>query len=131
MRSMRIGYALACLLLLAIEVLIARFVHDSVVRPFVGDVLAVIVLYCGARAVTPLPLRAAALAAFACGCVVEILQGFAIADRLHLTGALRILVGSTFDWLDFVAYGCGLALILWGERARAARAAGGRVAAPM
>ena len=34
----RIGYAIATVILLLIEVLIALYVHDAFVRPYIGDV---------------------------------------------------------------------------------------------
>jgi len=36
-------------MLLLIEILIALFVHDEFIRPYVGDALVVIVLYCECR----------------------------------------------------------------------------------
>ena len=41
----RIGYAIATVVLLLIEVLIAVYVHDAFVRPYIGDVLVVVVIY--------------------------------------------------------------------------------------
>lgn len=49
----RIHYAIAFLILLTIEVLIALFVHDVFIRPYFGDVLVVIVLYMAVRIVIP------------------------------------------------------------------------------
>lgn len=51
MRAGRRWYALAFGLLLLLEALIAVFVHDRFVRPYLGDVLVVVLLYCLARAV--------------------------------------------------------------------------------
>ena len=51
---MRWGYALAALVLFAVEVVIALFVRDAFVRPYLGDVLAVMLVYAVLRAVTPL-----------------------------------------------------------------------------
>lgn len=51
MRAGRRWYALAFGLLLLLEALIAVFVHDRFVRPYLGDVLAAVLLYCLARAV--------------------------------------------------------------------------------
>ena len=41
----RIAYGIATFILLIIEVLIALFVHDAFIRPYIGDVLVVIVIY--------------------------------------------------------------------------------------
>ena len=49
----RLFYLVATLVLLAIEVLIALFVHDSFVRPYVGDMLVVVVIYAFVRIFVP------------------------------------------------------------------------------
>ena len=49
----RIGYAIATVILLLIEVLIALYVHDAFVRPYIGDVLVVIVIYTFIRIFVP------------------------------------------------------------------------------
>ena len=41
----RILYGIATIILLVVEVLIALFVHDSIIRPYLGDVLVVVVIY--------------------------------------------------------------------------------------
>lgn len=35
----RIGYAIATVILLLTEVLIALYVHDAFVRPYIGDIM--------------------------------------------------------------------------------------------
>ena len=49
----RILYTIATIILLVIEVLIALFVHDSIIRPYVGDVLVVVVIYTFVRIFVP------------------------------------------------------------------------------
>lgn len=49
----RIVNSTAFIVLLAVEIFIALFVHDSVVRPYIGDVLVVIVLYFFVRIFLP------------------------------------------------------------------------------
>ena len=49
----RIGYAIATVILLLIEVLIALYVHDAFVRPYIGDVLVVVVIYTFIRIFVP------------------------------------------------------------------------------
>ena len=55
--TFRPAYAFATLIIFLIEVLIALYVRDAFVRPFGGDILAVILVYTGLRAVTPSPVR--------------------------------------------------------------------------
>ena len=107
----RLWYVLATLLLIAVEVCIALFVHDKIIRPYIGDVLVVIVLYTFMRIFLPekhirLPLW---IFLFAVG--VECLQFIHITDLLNVSNRfLRILIGSSFDVKDIICYavGCGL-----------------------
>lgn len=48
-QKQRIKYGAAFLLLLCVEVLIALYVHDDFIRPYIGDVLVVGVVYCFLR----------------------------------------------------------------------------------
>ena len=56
-RKARLLYLLSFLVLLGIEILIALFVHDEFIRPYIGDVLAVIVLYAAVRIIRPDGIR--------------------------------------------------------------------------
>lgn len=49
----RIGYFIAFLVFLGIEFYIGNYVHDQFIRPYVGDLLVVIVLYCFIRGLIP------------------------------------------------------------------------------
>ena len=49
----RILFGIATIILLVVEVLIALFVHDSIIRPYLGDVLVVVVIYTFARIIIP------------------------------------------------------------------------------
>jgi len=112
----RTEYAVATLVLLAIEVLIALFVHDAFVRPYVGDALVVIVLYTFVRIFVPEKCRLLPLWIFLFAVVVEVLQYFEIVRVLGLSGNrfMRVLIGGTFDWRDIVCYAVGCVLLwLW------------------
>lgn len=109
-------YCGAFALLLAAEVCIALFVHDAFVRPYLGDVLVIVLLYCLGRG--PLGIRGRWLipAVTAAGLLAEGLQYFRLADRLGLGPAspLRVILGSTFDWADLGCYlAGGLVLAMW------------------
>lgn len=82
-------------------------------RGFGGDVLAVIWLYCLMRAALDAPAHWLAGAALACGLLIEFGQFLAATFHWQIGNrALRIVLGSTPDWLDVVAYCVGFALIL-------------------
>ncbi|HKU44899.1 MAG TPA: DUF2809 domain-containing protein [Polyangiales bacterium] len=107
-------YLLATLALFAVEVCIALYVHDGFVRPFVGDVLVVMLIYCAVQTVWGAPRLATALAVFAFACAIELGQAFQLAARLNVAHdpVLRTALGTQFDPLDILAYALGTALML-------------------
>jgi len=124
---MRRHYALAAAAIFAVEVLIALFVHDGLVRPFLGDTLAVILVYLALRAATPLSVPAAAASAVAIAFLIEFGQYFGLLHMLGLAAdpLARIVLGTGFDPQDFLAYLAGGIIVLATEsaRSRAARRA--------
>ena len=103
------GYASATAILLAVEIVIALFIRDRFVRPFLGDVLAVALVYCAFSAVLDLrPLHAAVLA-FAVGAVIEFAQYLQVLRLVGLEGnaIARTVLGNGFDPRDFLAYLAG------------------------
>lgn len=111
--KLRIAYALTTVMLTAVEVMIALFVHDSFIRPYFGDILVVGVLYMFVRIFIPEKCRLLPLFVFIFAVLVEILQYFQLVQRLGLDGNLflRVLIGSTFDPKDIVCYAIGCALL--------------------
>jgi len=109
-------YFLGFMALLGIEVLIALFVHDGFIRPHLGDVLVICVLYCLVRAFVAYPIRGLPLYLFLLGTAVETGQYFQLATRLGLDGNIffRTILGATFDPADILCYFAGSAvLLLW------------------
>ena len=102
-------HALLTLLLFGIELLIGTLLDDGFIRPFVGDVLVVMLIYCLIRTWLRLPAIPLALGVLLFATLVETGQYFHLADRLgvgHIPLA-RILIGSTFDPKDLLAYLAG------------------------
>ena len=123
MITFRAGYAIAATLVFVIEVAIAAVVHDAIVRPYLGDSLAVVLVYLTIRAVTPRAIRWSAAAALAVACAIEVGQWFRLADRLGLghVRVARIVIGTGYDPADFLAYAAGAIAVVAVEAARAAR----------
>lgn len=109
----RIPYLIAFFVLLFVEVLIALFVHDNFIRPYIGDVLVVVVIYAFLRIIIPEKCRLLPLYVFIFSAGVEVLQLFHIVDLLGLGEIrfFRILIGSTFDIKDVACYAVGCALL--------------------
>jgi hypothetical protein len=111
------NYFFLTIILFSIEVVIALFIKDSVIRPFIGDVLVVILIYCFLRIFLNVNYRKAAPGVLLFACLIEILQYF---DYVKLLGlehnrVLSVMMGRTFEWLDFAAYFVGFLLIILTE----------------
>lgn len=111
-----LGYCISFIILLVIEILIALFVHDSFIRPFIGDVLVVILLYCLIRTLTA-RCRLLPLWIFLFAAAVEAAQYFDIVHLLGVSGnrILSTVIGGTFDIIDIVCYACGCLLLAAAE----------------
>ena len=118
------GYATCAAVLLIVEIGIALFVDDNVIRPHGGDVLAVMLLYCAVRAVTRLPAGVAAMTAFTGAIAIESAQLLDMPEQLgwQANPVLRTIFGHAFDPVDIAAYAIGLSAILLLEAMRAVRA---------
>jgi hypothetical protein len=126
---MRIGFnkrpfALFIFVLL-LEICIALFVRDRFIRPFVGDVLVVILIYSFVRVFLDGPPNRIAISVFAFACLVELGQYLNLVSLLQLQDSqvASIIIGSTFDWKDILAYGVGTAIVIVADRTQRARPA--------
>ena len=104
----------ASLLIFVLLILLATFgARTGWLRSFFGDVLAVIWLFYLFKtrlAARPVPL---AFAAFGVGCALELTQYLARLWHLQIGNrVLRIVVGSTPDWMDVLAYAIGFVAVL-------------------
>lgn len=111
-------YLLLAIIIFVTEICIALFVKDTIVRPFVGDVLVVVLIYSFLRTFLNADYRHVTLGVFAFACVIEILQYFDYVRRLGLEDnrILSVALGRTFEWLDFAAYFVGFLTILATEK---------------
>ena len=105
----RFSYFLIFCSLMAVEVCIALFVHDSFIRPYVGDMLVTLLLCCMARVAVPEKMRLLPLYVFLFAACVEIGQYFDVVALLGLEDnrLISIALGRTFSWLDLVCYAVG------------------------
>ena len=106
-------YLIVTVLLFLTELMIALFVHDGFIRPYVGDVLVVMLLYTCVRIFIPEGVRLLPLYIFLFAAGVEVLQYFRIAEVLGLSDnrVLSVVIGSVFDVKDIVCYGVGCGLL--------------------
>lgn len=113
MNKKRVMYILAFIILFLIEAVIALYVHDRFIRPYIGDVLVVVVLYCLARIIFPEKIRLMPVYILIFAVFVEFLQYFDIVEILNLQNnkIARVIIGSTFDWGDILCYFAGCLLL--------------------
>ncbi len=112
-RKKRSIYLAVTVFLFVVELFIALFVHDKFIRPYVGDVLVVVLLYTFVRIFIPEGVCLLPLWIFLFAAGVEVLQYFRIAEVLGLSDnrILSVVIGSVFDWKDIVCYGVGCGLL--------------------
>jgi hypothetical protein len=106
------------ILFFVIEVLIALYVHDTIIRPYVGDVLVVILIYCFIKSFLKLPVLQVALFVLLFSFGVEFLQYLNIVEKLGLQNSktARTVIGTSFAWIDLVCYIAGILIILIAEK---------------
>ena len=114
-------YFIAAVLLLLVEIIIGFFVHDAIVRPYIGDLLVVILLYCLVKSFWNTPPLITALLVLLFSYVVEALQYIHIVNILGLekSGFARTIIGTSFAWTDIWMYTLGIILVLIAETRRA------------
>lgn len=111
-------YLLLTIILFMVEVAIAIFINDSFVRPYVGDFLVVMLVYCFLRSFINASVIKLAFSALLIACLVEAAQYFHAVDRLGLqhNPFARTVIGSSFEWSDVLAYTLGTLALLAVEK---------------
>jgi glycopeptide antibiotics resistance protein len=112
------NYLLLTLLLFSIEMGIALFVHDSFIRPYIGDVLVVILMYCFVKSFLKVSVSKATIAVLLFAFGIEMLQYLAIVEKLGLQNnrLARTVIGTSFSWEDILAYLAGIVIVIVYER---------------
>lgn len=101
---------IAFLLLFLVEVGIALWVDDAIIRPFFGDFLAVIALFVLLKTFLNFSDFNLALASLGFAYFLEFLQycHFLRFAGLEKYKIIAIVLGSSFDWRDIFAYTLGI-----------------------
>lgn len=114
MLTFNLRFFLLTILFFVIEVLIALYVKDDFIRPYVGDYLVVMLIYCAVRTFIKANPVKVAIAVLLFAYMIELLQYFRIVDRLGLSGnpVAKTVIGYGFEWWDMLAYTLGVLTIL-------------------
>lgn len=96
-----------------IEVLIALYVRDAFIRPYLGDTFVVILIYCFIRSFLNSPVYPTIVAVLLFSYSIETMQYFNLVELLGLADykLARIVIGTSFAWGDMVAYTAGAVII--------------------
>ncbi|MBW0435195.1 DUF2809 domain-containing protein [Leptospira yasudae] len=110
----QLKYFLLALLLLFSEICIALFIHDNFIRPYIGDALVVVLIYCFVKSFLNLPVIPTALSILLFSFIVETLQFFKIVKMIGLQNSklAKIIIGTSFSWEDIIAYCAGIILVI-------------------
>jgi hypothetical protein len=107
-------YFIVFLLLFLTEAAIAVFVHDAVIRPFFGDFLAVIAVYCFLKSFLNIHDIILVWSSLGFAYFLELLQccNFLKFSGLEKYKIMAVVLGSSFDWRDILAYTLGILSVL-------------------
>ena len=110
-------YFLIAIIILFAEIIIALFVHDEIIRPYFGDFLVVILIYCFIKSFINTPALPTAFAVLLFSFIVELSQYFHIINKLGLQRSqlARVIMGTSFGWTDLVMYTAGFIVVLLPE----------------
>jgi len=105
-------------LIFGIEIFIAEFAHDHIVQPYIGDLLAVILIYCCIRSILNTPTLKTAFAVLLFSYNVQVLQYFDVIGKLahKHSAAARMIIGTSFEWIDPAAYKAGVTAVIYIEK---------------
>ncbi|MCH7524551.1 MAG: DUF2809 domain-containing protein [Bacteroidetes bacterium] len=107
-------YFFRFLILFIIEACIAFFIKEGFIRHTFGDVLVVIMLYCLIKSFVKAKPIYIAITVLIVSFGIEFLQLTHILQWLHIENnkALKLILGSTFDINDLLAYLFGIIVVL-------------------
>lgn len=116
-------YFLLAIALFIIEVLIALYMNDTIIRPFGGDFLVVILIYAFVKSFITTPPVRMAIYVLLFAYTIEVSQYFHLVDVIGLGNSrlARVVMGDYFAWGDMLAYTLGIVLVLIVEQARIKR----------
>jgi len=97
------------LLIFVVEVVIAKFVNDSFIRPYGGDILVVMLMYYFVKSFIETKPLYIIIAVTFFAYLVEIGQYFHLVEILNMQDntIMRIVIGSSFSWGDILCYTIG------------------------
>lgn len=99
-------YLIFFIILFIVEVIIALFINDKIIRPYIGDILVIILMYTFIRIFIRKEVRLLSIYLFVFATFVEVMQYFNILEIVGLENnkVLSVVFGSVFDMKDILCY---------------------------
>ena len=118
MLTFNIRYFLLMILFLVIEILIALYVTDDFIRPYLGDTLVVILIYCFVKSFVKISGPAAVVAVLIFAFTIEFLQMINFIEMVQLQHSklARTVIGTSYSIYDIIAYIAGGVIIIIAEK---------------
>ena len=112
------NYFAVTVLLFLTEITIALYVHDNFIRPYFGDFLVVILLYCFLMSFLKISVWVAAALVLVFSFAIETAQYFNIVEKLGLQSnkIVKVVLGNSFVWMDLLAYTLGILAVISMEK---------------
>lgn len=100
-------------LLFIVELIIGLYIKDNWIRAYFGDFLVVILLYCLLKGVVNIKTNVALIAVLLFSYLIEILQYFDFVSLIGLQhiAVARVVIGTSFSWIDLLMYTLGIGFI--------------------
>ena len=119
MKKLRLAYALLFCGLFFVEFLIALFVHDNFIRPYLGDVLVTVLICSFLRVFIPKGVTALPAFVLLFATIVEVGQYFDFVKLIGLENNpfVSVLLGRTFSVADILCYAVGCCIFFVIDRA--------------
>ena len=111
-------YLVLSVILLVVEFIIGIFMHDDYIRPFGGDFLVVMLIYCFIKSFVKCDVNYTALGVLLFAFVIEWSQRIQLINMLNLQHSpiARLILGTDFAWTDMLMYTLGIMLVWLTER---------------
>jgi len=103
-------YLMWAFLLFVVELIIGFYVKDKWIRPFFGDFLVVILLYCFVKSFVNIRTTPTLIGVLLFSYLIETLQYFRFVELIGLQNhqVASTLIGTFFSWIDMLMYTLGI-----------------------
>ncbi|GAB2686994.1 DUF2809 domain-containing protein [Mucilaginibacter koreensis] len=107
-------YFVFTIILFITEVLIGAYLTDAIIRPYGGDYLVVILIYCFIKSFFNWPVLPVAVGTLLFAYLIEVSQYYHLIALLGLgnSDSAKLIMGYSFEWIDMLAYTLGVITII-------------------